>query len=332
MLNGPTALAMTVAPLKDALQGSGVDFVALARRAGLDPDLLARPNARYPSARIQKLWRLAAEETRDPLLGLRAGGLARPGNFHALGLGIVSSTSVLAALKRIERYSGVVSTNGRLVLVEQDGFAILEARPTAITVSPAQPWLDAMVVALCRMLTFCAGPAATPVRVRLKTPGREHADAYRKALHCPVEFDAERTALVFDAQLAAQPVITGNPELAAEADRIAARHLEGLTPDTVATRVRALLLKAMPSGEMNQDGIARALHQSPSTLQRRLRREGTSYQHLLDSTRREMALEYVRDGRYSLADVAFLLGFADQSNFTRAFRRWTGKTPRQYVS
>jgi AraC-like DNA-binding protein len=189
-----------------------------------------------------------------------------------------------------------------------------------------------MVVALCRMLALCAGPAATPVKVHLKTSGDTHADAYQKALHCPVEFDAERVALVFDATLAARPVVTGNPELAAEADRIAARYLEGLTPDTVATRVRALLLKAMPSGDLDQDGIARALHQSPSTLQRRLRREGTSYQNLLDSTRREMALEYLREGQHSLADVAFLLGFADQSNFTRAFRRWTGKTPRQYVS
>lgn len=109
--------------------------------------------------------------------------------------------------------------------------------------APAPPWLDALVVSLCRMLSLCA----------------------------------------------AQPAHTGNPELAAEADRIAARYLDGLAPDTVATRVRALLLKAMPSGEVDQDGIARALHQSPGTLQRRLRREGTSYQSLLDSTRQFLA-------------------------------------------
>jgi AraC-like DNA-binding protein len=332
MLNGPTALTMTVAPLKDALEETGTDFVVLARRAGIDPELLTRTNARYPSARIQKLWALAAEATRDPLLGLRAGSLARPGTFHALGLGIVSSGSVLEALRRTERYSGVVTTNGRFALVEEGGHVALEARPTVNTVMPTPQWLDALVVALCRMLVLCAGQTATPVKVRLMHPGREHADAYRKALRCAIEFEAETVALVFDAKLAAQPVHTGNPELAAEADRIAARYLVGLAPDTVATRVRALLLKAMPSGEVDQDGIARALNQSPSTLQRRLRREGTSYQNLLDSTRRELALQYLREGEHSLADVAFLLGFTDQSNFTRAFRRWTGKTPRQFLS
>jgi AraC-like DNA-binding protein len=332
MLTGPTALTMTVAPLEDALRGSAVDFRELARLAGIDLGLLGRSDARYPSTRIHRLWALAAEATADPLLGLRAGSLARPGTFHALGLGIVSSGSVLEALRRIVRYSGVVSTNGRFVLIEEDGHVTLEARPTVMTVRPAPHWLDALVVALGRMLALCAGPSATPVRVLLPHAGREHADAYRKALHCPVEFEAGRVALVFDAGLAAQPVRTGHPELAAEADRIAARYLEGLEPGTVATRVRALLLEAMPSGELDQECIARALHQSPSTLQRRLRREGTTYQNLLDATRREMALQYLREGRHSLADVAFLLGFADQSNFTRAFRRWTGKTPRQFLS
>jgi AraC-like DNA-binding protein len=333
MLHGPTALAMTLAPLRDALQGTGVDFDALARRAGLDPEALrARPNARVPSARIQKLWRLAGEATRDPLLGLRAGSLVRPGTLHALGLGIVSSSSVLSALKRIERYSGILSTNGRFVLTERDGFATLEAQPTSVTVPPAEQWFDAMVVSMCRMLAICAGPAATPVKVRLPHGKREHADGYRKVLHCPVEFGAERAALVFDAQLAVQPVHSGNRELAAEADRIANSYLEGLAPGSVAMRVRSLLVKAMPSGDVDQDAVARALNQSPSTLQRRLRREGTSYQRVLDTTRRELALQYLRDGQHSLADVAFLLGFADQSNFTRAFRRWTGKTPRQYLS
>jgi AraC-like DNA-binding protein len=88
----------------------------------------------------------------------------------------------------------------------------------------------------------------------------------------------------------------------------------------------------MPSGDFDQDGIARSLNQSASTLQRRLRSEGTTYQGLLDATRRDLALEYLRHGRHSLADVAFLLGFTEHGNFTRAFRRWTGKTPRPFLS
>ena len=332
MWNNPTALAMTLAPLKDILPGYGIDFAALARRAGIDPDLLLRPGQRLPSARIQKLWRLAAEESRDPLFGLRAGQLARPGIFHALGLGIVSSTSVLAALRRIERYSSVVSTNGRLVLIVDGAIASLETRRTELTIVPCTQYFDAFVVTVCRILRLCAGPSAIPTLVTLPYESNVPAAAYQEVLECPITFGAEHLAIKFDAQLAARPVLTGNPELAAEADRMAVRYLEGLAPDSAASRVRSLLLKAMSSGDLDQEGIARALNQSASTLQRRLRREGTTYQRLLDTTRRELALEYLREGSHTLADITFLLGFADQSNFTRAFRRWTGKTPSQYLA
>jgi AraC-like DNA-binding protein len=332
MLNKPTILAVTLAPMKEALLSYGVNFDALSRRAGIDPDLLARANTRYPVERIQTLWQLAAETSGDPLFGLRVGSLVRPGVFHALGLGIVSSTSVLEALERIERYSSVVSTNGRFVLVRQDGLASLETRRTDATIMPTPQAMDALVVAVCRMLALCAGPSATPAKVRLPHPGAAGAEAFSEALGCPVEFGAAHVAIAFDAGLAARPVFSGNPDLAAEADRMAARYIEGLTANSVATTVRALLLKAMPSGNLEQDGIARSLNQSASTLQRRLRQEGTSYQRLLDATRRDMALEYLKEGRHSLAEITFLLGFADQSNFTRAFRRWTGRTPRHYLS
>jgi AraC-like DNA-binding protein len=333
MLNGPTALAMTLTPLAEALHDRGVDFDALARRAGIDPVLLARRNARYPSARVHRLWRLAAEATsNDPLLGVQVSNRIRPGTFHALGLGIVSSTSLLAALKRIERYSGVISTNGRFVLIERDGNMSLETRPHEATVLPAPHWVDAMVVGLCRLLELCAGPTATPTLVRLPPRSAAPPAALRDALGCPVESGADHVAIVFDAARVSEPLVSGNAELAAEADRIAARCIEQLAPESAAARVRALILKAMPSGEVDQDGIARSLNQSASTLQRRLREEGTSYQRLLDATRRELAVDYLKDGRHSLADITFLLGFADQSNFTRAFRRWTGKTPRQFLS
>jgi AraC-like DNA-binding protein len=332
MLNRSTVLAMTAAPLREALREYGIDFEALARRAGLDPALLATPNARYPVTAMQHFWTLAATATGDPLFGFRVGEAMRPGMLHALGLGIVSSASVLEALRRIERYSGIVSTNGRIVLVQHTGLVGLETRPGDLSVMPTTHCVDALVVGLTRILEQCAGPAAHPARVVFMRPRVAPVETYETILGCPVAFDGDHIAILFDAAAAAQPTLEGNAELAAEADRIAARYLDSLAPESTAARVRSLLLQAMSSGAVDQDGIARRLNQSPSTLQRRLRREGTTYQSLLDSTRRELAIDYLRQGRHSLADITFLLGFADQSNFTRAFRRWTGKTPRQYLS
>jgi AraC-like DNA-binding protein len=332
MLNIPTVLAMTAAPLREALEAYGIDFTELAQQAGVDPALLTRPNARYLTEQIQKLWELAAAASRDPLIGLRVGALIRPGTFHALGMGLVCSTSVLDALQRLQRYSNVVSTNGRFVLQQRGERLSLETRPNELTVLPTTECVDAAVVGVCRILEQCAGPSAIPAKVVLMRPRAGSVEAYREVLKCPIDFDGTHIALEFDTEAAARPVLSGNSELAAEADRLAARYIEGLEADSTVARVRELLLKAMPSGAIEQDRIARSLNQSASTLQRRLRKEGTTYQSLLDSTRRDMALEYLRGGRHSLADIAFLLGFTDQSNFTRAFRRWTGKTPGEFMS
>jgi len=332
MPDSPTTLAVTLVPMQEVLGDYGLDFRDLAQRCGVDPDLPTRPDARGSVARLQNLWRLASQESGDPLFGLRVGQRARPAVFHALGLGILSSTSLLAALQRVERYSRLISTSGRLVVCEHGPVTSLEGRRGEGVIQPAAATVDAAAVVLCRLFTLCAGPAGTPGRVRLPHPAPADCAPYVESLGCPVEFDSPSIAFEFDARKAREPVASGNVALAAEADRMAERYLAQLEPDTTAARVRSLILKAMPSGELDQDRIARALHQSASTLQRRLRDEGTSYQRLLEQTRRDLALEYLRRGEHSLADITFLVGFADQSNFTRAFRRWTGKTPRQFLS
>jgi AraC-like DNA-binding protein len=331
MTDSPTTLAVTLVPVQQVLAERGLDFRALARRAGIDPDLPSKPDARGSVPKLQKLWRLASEESGDPLFGLRVGLAARPAVFHALGLGVMSSGTVLAALRRIERYSRLLSTNGRLVVVDRVGEVALEGRRAENQVEISVATFDAFAVILCRLLKLCAGSLGVPRRVRLPHAAPPDVTPFAEALGCPVHFDADTIAFEFDAQAARQPVPSGNPNLAAEADRLAERYLEQLEPETVAARVRALIIQAMPSGEIEQVDIARSLHQSTSTLQRRLRREGTSFQDVLTRARREKAIEYLRSGEHSLADITFLLGFADQSNFTRAFRRWTGKTPREFL-
>jgi AraC-like DNA-binding protein len=86
----------------------------------------------------------------------------------------------------------------------------------------------------------------------------------------------------------------------------------------------------LPSGKADQDKVASRLYRSTSTLQRQLSAEGTSYRDLLESTRRGLAEKYLRDGKHTQAEIAYMVGFSDQSNFARAFKRWTGMSPGQF--
>ena len=91
-----------------------------------------------------------------------------------------------------------------------------------------------------------------------------------------------------------------------------------------------MLVQMLPSGHVDQDTIASKLHRSRSTLQRQLSGEGTSYRDILETTRQGLAEKYLQDSQYSQAQVAFMVGFSDQSNFARAFKRWTGMSPGEF--
>lgn len=121
-----------------------------------------------------------------------------------------------------------------------------------------------------------------------------------------------------------------NPELARLNDEVALRYLARFDRDKLNSRLRAALVEQLPRGEPSAAKLAVMLNLSLRSLQRRLADEGTSYEDLLTSTRRELALSHLADRRYSIGEVAYLLGFADASSFNRAFKRWTGQTPGQY--
>ena len=327
----PSTLAVVLVALADALSQRGIDFEELLHEVGLDPKLLEQPTARAPADRMNRLWERAAALTGDPCIGLDVARFVRPSMFNALGIGVLHSRTLLDALRRIARYFAVISTNGALELVETPTTASLIARTNEAGMTGTPYARDGLSVAVLELLRLLAGPQLRPTRVTFQHADHGERQRYESVYGCPVEFGASDAAIHFDAATAERIVAVADPEIAEQADRLAERYLDRLRPELASAKVRSLLLELMPAGQLTQERVAHALHQSPSTLQRRLRQEGTSYQQLLDDTRRWMADAYLKDGRYSLAEIAFLLGFADQSNFTRAFKRWTGQTPGAYL-
>ena len=105
---------------------------------------------------------------------------------------------------------------------------------------------------------------------------------------------------------------------------------DSLDPAKVASQVRRLLISLLPSGKADQELIAARLNRSSSTLQRQLQSEGLTYRSVLEDTRRSLAEDYLKGRKHSHAQIAYLLGFSDQSNFSRAFKRWTRLSPREY--
>jgi AraC-like DNA-binding protein len=144
------------------------------------------------------------------------------------------------------------------------------------------------------------------------------------------EFEAARDAVTYTRESFEARLPTGNPELARASDAAVADYLNRLGHDDVVARLRKLLVEQLTLGEPTLKDVARRLGVSQRSLQRRLDAEQTSYRGVLENTRHELALSYMGDFRYSITDIAYLLGFGSATSFGRAFVRWTGEQPRIY--
>ena len=186
---------------------------------------------------------------------------------------------------------------------------------------------------LMTFLSFCrwvTNRDLRPLALELRFPPPKDPQPYQDAFKCPLCFNAPTNALLFARADIVLPLPTAHPLLAEVHERLASEHLQRLDHAQTSSRARAAIIRCLPGGEPRRTDIANALEMSERTLQRRLEAEGTSFQRLLDDTRRELAQQYLGQTDLSLADACYLLGFRDLSSFFRTSKRWFGTSPRQY--
>jgi AraC-like DNA-binding protein len=205
-------------------------------------------------------------------------------------------------------------------------------RPPAL-----DPLLDAIRgdIAMAILYDMCRknfGRAFNARGVAFRRAAPADSGPYEAFFGCPVEFGADANRLLIGVAEADHALPTGNRDVAALHDRVLVEQLARLDKKDVMARFRASVLERMTSGDLSEENLARDLHMSRRSLQRRLAEAEATYQSLVEETRREMALRYLADPDKSATDIAFLLGYSQQSAFTRAFRRWTGKSPSAYRS
>lgn len=322
-----TVLTSWAKAIRRTLEARGVDCRPLFAQAGLDLAALEDPNARYPVERTTRLWRLAVEATDDPCLGLAVASQVAPTTFHALGYAILASASVADMLQRIVRYFRIATDASWLELRQGSDAVELVGHPYGGDSMPAPESVDAFMSLLVRTARGLAGRELCPLRVELRRSRPAGSDCHARIFRAPVRFDAADDLVAFSRADCERPLDSANAELARRSDEIIAQYLQQLEGGTLTLQVRDRLVRMLPEGEPSAEQLACSLHLSLRSLQRRLADEGNSFEQLLLATREELARGYLQDARHSIGEIAYLLGYADASCFTRAFRRWTGMAP-----
>ncbi len=331
MLNEPTTISSVARLIGETLREDyGVDPAPLYRKCRIDTSKFHRPGSRILFSKMSKLWKLAADASGDPEFGIKVGSRVTPGDFYVLGHAWLASETLLGCFRRAARFIRVLSTVGNKIQIKKQGdtYALTETFETR-TVQPQQVAMDAGFVAWLRMCSFVTTPPVRPSRVVLPHPADQSAVNYEKVFGCPVAFD-DIEIWEFSAADVEAPLTGSIPDVATAVDTIADEYMASLDDGVVAHEVRQMLIQLLPAGRTDQDTIAKRLYRSRSTLQRQLGAEGTTYRNILESTRQSLAEKYLQSNDYTQAEIAFMLGFTDQSNFARAFKRWTGQSPGEF--
>jgi AraC-like DNA-binding protein len=327
----PSVLGTWTLTVVRALDARGVDGRAVAARAGIDVTAFDDPDSRHPIAATTRLWRLAVEATHDPCFGLWASRFVSQTTFHALGFAVFASRTLREAFERFVRYGRLVSDAAEIELIDADEHGLFRLVLPQGPGRPADESIDAILSLLARTAWMLSSGKVTPAAVRLERPEPSPSEPFSKVFRAPVRFQERENVLAYSARALDERLPTGNAELARHNDEVVTRHLARIERVRVSTRLRRWFIDQLSAGEPAEEAAARSLGMSLRNLQRRLREEGTTYREALEEVRREMARSYLNEGHSSVTEIAFLLGFADTSTFSRAFRRWTGLSPRAYA-
>lgn len=322
-----TALATAIQPLWTLLEEYGVDPEPLFRTSGIAPEMLKRPNARLPAQACNAAWLRASSRIADPSFGVKFGLHWHPSMFGPLGYAWLASTSLRTALGRLARYTDLVLERGAVEVTDLRGgdvMVTLTYRGIPFTLPALADALLSLVMRLCRLN---CGDAVNPTRVTLFHSAPPDPGSYFTYFRCPIDFDADGDSLTLAKSVVDAPLPSANAHLAHLNDQEVIRYLALLNRDRVTDRVQAAIIEQLASGGVSSETVAKALHISNRTLHRQLQSEGTTFKDVLENTRRKLAEVYLTDGSINLTQIAFMLGFAEPSSFTRAYRRWTGHAP-----
>lgn len=332
MLYEPTTLATVARLIGETLEKDyGIDPAPAFAQANIDTNKFHRPGSRIPLSKMTKLWDTCVFITHDLQFGMKAGARAEPSDYYVLGHAWLASATLLGGLQRLCRYAHVLSTAIAHVEVRiEDGMVLFVESPQDPTIVVHRTADEAGIVAFFGLCERIKRQPVRPLKVELAFPSETSRDYLDEFLQCPVTYGNSEEKFYFSKEEFEELLPGSIPDVLDSTSRIAERYLESLDKSKVASEVRQLLVQMLPSGKADQDTVASRLYRSTSTLQRQLTAEGTNYRDILESTRRNLAEHYLKDGDYSQAEIAFTIGFSDQSNFARAFKRWTGMSPGQF--
>ncbi|MEH6637632.1 MAG: AraC family transcriptional regulator [Halioglobus sp.] len=323
-------LGTLILPMAEILRQRGIEPEEVIRGVGIAPSDLANPEYRVSLKEFNELMRQCVELTGDEAIGLYCAEAMQPQVLHGLGLGWLASDTVYDGLRRLVRFSKLISSVSELHLEEQGDLVHLHLQRIMEPENYVFAGRDYGLSMVARMCSLNLGQYLTPVRIEIERPAPVEPARWESMLGAHVTFESDRTCMSWYRSDIEHQIVTGDPALARVNDEQAEALIRSFTDDSLSRLVVEKIIRRLPDGPPGQDLIAGDLFMSNRTLQRKLKEEGVNFSELLQDCRMQLAKKYLLQGNKSVVETSYTLGFAEPSAFSRAFKRWTGQSPAQY--
>lgn len=312
--------------------GDEVDKGGLMRSVGIDPLGPVDPSHMISDTEYYAFLERLADVDSDPTtIPLRAGAAMRCDDYGAFGLAYKSAPHLKGSYERSNRYARVLTSVSTYTLEKEARGAYMHLHREGDRRLGMRLSNEATIASITSISREVSSKPFTPLAVYFKHPAPDDITAHAAYFGCPVYFETDRDALLVSTETLQTPNKLGDETIA----RFFDSHLDAEVSKfqeerSLAHQVRSQVSRTLSEGVPAISDIAMELGMSGRTMQRRLSDLGYTFQHLVDESRRQLAERLLEETNYSLAEVAFMTGYSEQSAFNRAFKRWSGQTPRSY--
>jgi AraC-like DNA-binding protein len=258
------------------------------------------------------------------------GEFVQAGSWSILGYIMMNSKTVGQAFEKANRYSRIV---GDLVHTQPESrsnrIKFIYSAP-AHAPNMSRHCFEAAITSSVCMIRTITGIKLQPLEVCFTSSQPERMEEYERVFGCPVYFEQKENSLTVDESIIRTPILMPNPELLEHFENYAREFLTTIDRRNEYThKVTKLILSYLDEEKISIESIAREMNVSVRTLQNRLQEEGVIFSELLRDIRVKLAKKYLQE-EHSVETIAYLLGFSEPSVFRKAFKKWSGVTPKEY--
>ncbi len=287
-------------------------------------------NSRMPFTDWWHALEVIANLYQKPHIGLEVGAYIQPSHCGVLGYLSLSCEYLAEALQRFERFQRLLY-EGNEAFTQAQGDLVTFSWPFdyGYSTRESDEVLISSMASYVRMLV--GNEDLKPTRIGFVHAKPKDITPYSNLLGCDVEFECKNTYVSFPVSMLTLKVEKADPALRALLDQQAHALLDVLpNGDHFEQQFYKYVLRAMQDGKPTIDEVAGYMKMSSRTLHRRLEERQLVFKQLLQKTRQQLAQQYLKEGRLTLSEIALLLGYSEQSAFTRAFKQWLGETPLRF--